>query len=143
MSKEKNYIIKNIKTYSRVRKYLTLLCFILIFTGLLSFFIFGFYANNNAVKFIAKYKDKKNITIEKVMTNPRIKFEYSKNDYYDVKAKKAVHKNEEDMLLFDVLADGFAANIKSEKLLITNNGNNLRFTGNPVLIIKQKPKTKK
>ncbi len=137
MYNKRSYVVQNIKIYSKVKKYLTILCFSLIAIGVISFIFFGFYSNSGAIKFIAKYKDQSNITIEKVMVNPYIKFEHSKNDYYDVNAKKAIHKNDNDMLLFDVVADGSAVKITAGKLLVTNNGNDLTFSENPVLIIKQ------
>lgn len=140
MYNKRSYVVKNIKIYSIVKKYLTISCFALIAISLISFFFFGFYSNSGAIKFIAKYKDQKNVKIEKVMINPKIKFEHSKNDYYDVKAKKAVHKNDNDILLYDVKANGSAVRIKAGKLLVTNNGNDLTFSDNPVLIIKKTSK---
>lgn len=140
--KDYNYIIKNIKIYRIIRRYSTILCFLLIATSLISFFYFGFYFNREAIQFIAKLKDKNDISMEKIMINPRIKFENAKDDYYDIKAKKAIHENNNDILLFDVVADGSAANIKAGKVVVTNNGNELTFSDNPVLIIKNSPKFK-
>jgi hypothetical protein len=137
MYNKRSYVVKNIKIYSTVKKYLTFLCFALIFACGSSFVFFGFYSSSGAIKFIAKYKDKNNIKIQKVMVNPHIKFEHTKDDYYDVKAKKAIHKNVNDFLLFDVVADGKAISIKAGELLVTNNGNNLTFSENPVLIIRK------
>ncbi len=139
MYNRRRYIVKKIKIHLRVRKYLTILCIMLIASGISSFFLFGFYANSNTVKFITKYKDKKNLKIEKVMTNPRIKFEYDKNSYYAVTAQKAIHEDDDNILLFNVQADGSSVNIKAGKLSIKNNGNDLTFTDNPVLIIKKNP----
>jgi len=143
MYNKRSYIVSNIKFYDKVKKYLTLGCFSLIGVGAISFLFFAFYSNSGAIKFIAKYKDQSNINIERIMVNPKIKFEHSKNDYYDMTAKKAIHKNDNDILLFDVFADGSAVSIKAGKLLVTDNGNNLKFTENPVLIIKKNPNSNK
>lgn len=141
MYSRRRYIVETIKNYSSIKKYLSFLCILAIFIGLTSFIFFGFYINNGAIKFIAKHKDQKNLEIEKVMTNPTIKFEYSKNNYYNMTAKEAIHKNDNDIELFDVIADGSEVNIKAGKLLVTNEGNDLIFSDNPVLIIKKTPKT--
>jgi len=137
MYNKRRYIVKNIDIYTKIRKYLILSSIFLIFIGLTLFFTLGFYKNSNVIKFVAKYKDQDNVTIKKVMTNPKIKFEHSKDSYYDMSAKEAIHQDDEDILLFDVIADGDAVNIKAGKLLVSNNGNNLTFTDNPILIIKK------
>ena len=137
MYNKRRYIVKNIDIYTKIRKYLIFSSIFLIFIGLILFFTFGFYKNSNVIKFVAKYKDQDNVTIKKVMTNPKIKFEHSQGSYYNMSAKEAIHQDDEDILLFDVIADGDAVNIKAGKLLVSNNGNNLTFTDNPILIIKK------
>lgn len=138
--KDKNRIIKSIKFYSFVRRFLSLFCIILILGTIAALLIFGIYFGHDSLQFIAKFKDKKDLQIEKIMINPNIKFENQKNDYYTVKASKAIHQTGNDILLFDVVADGSAINIKAGKVAITNDGNDLTFSDNPVLIIKQNPK---
>ena len=137
MYNKRQYIVKNISIYSKIRKYLIISSALLIFLGLILFFMLGFYKNSNVIEFVAKYKDQKSSIIKKVMINPKIKFEHSKDSYYNMEAKEAIHKNNEDILLFDVIADGEAVNIKAGKLLVSDNGNNLTFSDNPVLIIKK------
>jgi len=135
----KHRIIRKIKTHRRINRFITFICFMAIVSGLMSFLLFGFYASSGIIKFVAKYKNDPNLHIEKVMINPHIKFEHVKNDYYTVKAQKAIHKNNDQILLIGVEADGSSANIKAGKLVISENGDNLTFTENPVLIIKKKP----
>jgi hypothetical protein len=129
--------VKGVKFYLNIKKYLTILCFFFVGVSIICFFFFGFYSKSSAIRFIAKYKNQQDTKTERIMANPRIKFEHSEGDYYDVKAKRAIHKNGNDILLFDVNVDGLAVNIKAGKLLIDNDGNNLTFSDNPVLIIKE------
>ena len=74
------------------------------------------------------------------MINPRIKLQYSENQVYAIKAKKAVHQDDQEVTLFDVFAAGEAGNITSGKLVINDNGDHLVFTQNPVLILNKTDK---
>jgi hypothetical protein len=134
---KRKYIVKNIKTYSRVKKSLIFICISLVLASIISFSFFGFFSNSAAIRVISKYKDKDILKTQKTMTNPRIKFEHSKGSYYFMKAQKAVHQDDNNILLFNVEADGDLINIKSGELSITNQGNDLKFSESPVLIIKQ------
>ena len=137
MDKEIGRLIKKIKTHRKITKFLSYMCFLGIALGLSSFLFFALYVSNGAIKFIAKYKDDKDLRIEKVMINPRIKFEHVKNDYYKVSAKQAIHKNDDQILLIGVEADGSSANIKAGKLVISKSGDELTVSDNPVLVIKK------
>ena len=72
--------------------------------------------------------------------NPRIKFQYSDNQIYNIRAKKAFHKDESEVILYDVFAKGDLGNITSGQLKIDEAGDHLVFTKNPVLILKQTTK---
>ena len=131
-----NNIVNGILKYSRIKKNLTIICLTLAGIGVLFFILYGIFSSNQTIQFVAdhKFDDKQ---LEKVMTNPRIKFEYKENQFYDIKAKSAIHKDGEDILLSDVFARGDSGTISAGKLLITENGNKLFFSENPVLVIKQ------
>lgn len=132
---ETSTIINGIKRRVRFRKILILLCMIILIFGLLSFLFYGLNTSSNAIKFMSK-KDQIN-KVEKVMINPKIKFEYDQGQIFDIQATKAVHKDENNIEMFDVKASGDKGDITSGNLLITNNGNDLHFSGNPILIIKE------
>lgn len=101
----------------------------------MTFLFYGLDSTSNVIKFIAKAK--KSQQLEKVMLNPRIKFEYKEGQFYDIVASKAINKGQDNVELFDVTATSNAGNIKAGKLLVTNDGNNLHFSDHPVLIIKE------
>jgi len=129
-------IINEIKRRTKFRKVLVLLCISILIFGFLSFLFCGLSATNNSIKFISK-KDQLN-KVEKVMLNPKIKFEYQEGQIFDIKAAKAVHKDRnEDIEMFNVEASGDIGNITAGNLLVTNNGNDLHFSNNPILTIKE------
>ncbi len=132
---ETSIIVTAIRRRTKFRKILILLCIAVLVFGFLSFLFYGFDTTNNAIKFMSK-KDQIS-KVEKVMLNPKIKFEYDQGQIIDIKAEKAVHKDKSDIELFNVQADGVRGNITSGNLLITNNGNDLHFSNHPVLIIKE------
>ncbi|MES2677606.1 MAG: hypothetical protein V4612_04760 [Pseudomonadota bacterium] len=132
---QNHQLIDAIKKRLKLRKILVFLCAIILICGLLSFLFYGFDATNSAIKFISKKDQIDNV--EKVMLNPYIKFEHDDNQFYDIKAKKAVHKNKDDVELFDVKASGNKGDISAGNLLITNSGNDLHFSNNPILIIRE------
>ncbi|MFT6076924.1 MAG: hypothetical protein ACJA02_000368 [Myxococcota bacterium] len=127
--------IKTIRRGLDLRRNLIYFCIAILFFSILSFLFYGIEASNSAIKFISRKNEISKI--EKIMLNPKIKFEQSEGNFFDVVAKKAIHKNKDDVELFDVLANGDRGNITSDNLLITNGGDDLHFSGNPVLIIKE------
>jgi hypothetical protein len=129
-------IIDSIRRRARFRKILTLLCIIILVCGFLSFLFYGFNTTDSTIKFISKKDQLKKV--EKVMLNPTIKFEYKQGQIFFINAAKAVHKDQnQDIELFDVNASGDMGDIISGNLLITNNGNDLHFSNNPILTIKE------
>ncbi len=128
-------IIDGIKRRTKFRKVLVLLCIAVLICGFLSFLFFGLTTANNAIKFISKQNQINKI--EKVMLNPKIKFEYREGQLFDIQAVKAIHKDQNDIELFDVKASGDIGNITAGNLLVTNNGNDLHFSNNPILTIKE------
>ena len=90
----------------------------------------------NNIKIISDYKENfKDYKTEKVMTNPRINFQHSNNNIYHIKAKKAVHASDQEMVLFSVFATGNVGNITAGELKIDEEGDHLVFSKNPILIL--------
>ena len=128
--------IKRINLYFKIKKYLTALCYSFIACGVLIYIFYALNKTNQNYKLVSDYKkNPEQFIAEKIMTNPRIKFQYSDNQIYEIEAKRAVHKDEEEVTLFDVYASGQVGNITAGKLKINENGNHLVFTENPVLIL--------
>jgi hypothetical protein len=127
-------ILTGIKRQVRFKVFLTFLCLIIVILGTSTFFFYGFGNVNKAIKLITS---KNNFNIEKVITNPRIKFEYDNGSTFDVSAKKAINTGKNDFEMFDVFAFGDVGQISAGNLLVTNDGNNLSFSNNPILIIKE------
>lgn len=128
--------LKRINLHIKVKKYITILCYFFIAAGI---FIYVFYALNKDTqkyKLVSDYqKNPEKYQIEKIMINPRIKFQYTEDQIYAIKAKRAVHKDEQEVTLYDVYAAGEAGNITAGQLVINDEGNHLVFTQNPVLIL--------
>lgn len=129
-------ILKAINLQGKIRRILTVLCYFLILGGIFIYVFHGFSRSKN-IKLITQYKDEaKNYKAEKIMTNPRIKFQYDDAQIYDIKAKRAFHKDEKEMTLYDVFATGETGNITAGELKIYEEGNHLVFTKNPILILR-------
>ena len=126
--------LKTFDSHSRIQNLITFVCYLSIFTGI-SIYVFHALNQNNAVKLVSKIKDHKNYKIEKIMTNPRIKFQYNDGQTYNIEAKKAFHKDNQDVNLQDVFATGDIGNITAGELQISEEGDRLVFTKNPVLIL--------
>jgi hypothetical protein len=128
-------IIARIRKTTRFKKYLVFFLIITSACGLLSFLFYSFDSTSNAIKFISKRNDFNKI--EKVMVNPKIKFEYDDRQIFNISASKAIHRGEDDVEMFNAEASGNAGSVSAGNLLITNKGNNLHFSNNPILIIKE------
>ena len=144
MDERTQQVLRLIKSHSKIKNYLTSLCYLAIVGGV---FIYTFYAiskNNHAVKLVKQYnEDPNHYKIEKIMTNPRMDFQYEDGQVYHIKAKKAHHTSEEQVVLYDVFATGNLGNITSGNLEVKEQGNHLVFTGQPVLILKSTEKLNK
>lgn len=130
-------ILKQFKSHLKIKAILTFLCYVAIFGGI---FVYIFYATKQStnVQIITDYKkNKDNYKTQKIMTNPRISFEYNKNQLYRIEAKKAFHQNNSEAILYDVFAKGEIGNITAGELKIEEDGNRLIFTNNPILILNE------
>lgn len=128
-------ILDRFNSHLKIKQYLTFFCYASIICGV---FVYGFYATkqSKAVKIVTDYKkNKKNYQTEKIMTNPRIKYQYNDEQIYDIKAKKAFHKNNTEAKLYEVNAIGEIGEINAGELNIDEDGNRLIFSDNPVLIL--------
>lgn len=128
-------ILKLFKSHLRIKNFLTVLCYCAIIGGL---FVYVFYAFNQSrtIKIVNQYKkNPEAFKTEKIMTNPRINFQYNDTQVYHIQAKKALHKDEQEVVLHDVFATGDVGNITAGELKIDESGDHLVFTKNPILIL--------
>ena len=128
-------ILKLFYSHLRIKNFLTILCYCLIVGGV---FVYVFYAFNQSrtIKLVTDFKKKsKSYESEKIMTNPRLKFEHGDAQIYHIQAKKAFHKNNQEAILYDVFATGEIGNITAGELEIDEEGDHLIFTKNPILIL--------
>lgn len=136
MDERTKQVLRLIQSHSKIKNYLTSLCYIAIISGL---FVYVFYAigkNNHTVKLVKQYnQDPEHYKIEKIMTNPSMNFQYEDGQVYHIKAKKAHHMDQEQVVLYDVFATGDIGNITAGELEVNEQGDHLIFTQNPVLIL--------
>jgi hypothetical protein len=133
-------VLKLIKAQHRIRSYSVFLCYTFIIGGL---FVYVFYAfsQSRAIKIVKDKADNlKEYQTEKIMTNPRIKLQNDDGNIYDIRAKKAFHHNQDDVTLYDVFAEGAIGKITSGELDVSEEGDHLVFTKNPILILNQTEK---
>lgn len=136
MDAQTTKIIKRLNFHSKIRYILTIISYFFIIFGVLLVISNLFESKNKKFRIIADYKNKNaNIKAEKIMINPRIKYDYNPNEIYSIDAKKAIHIDENNIELFEVSAQGDIGLITSGKLKIKDNGNNLIFSEKPSLII--------
>lgn len=138
MDERTHRVIEELKKYTKIKKILVLFCSSFLVLAVVIILFYTIHNSKNLTKYIKSKNYLDNRKIEKIMVNPRIKFEYKEGQFYDISASKAIHEDEEsDILLIDVEAKGQSQEIKAGKLVITDSGNDLFFTEQPILIIKQ------
>jgi len=136
MDRNTKQVLINIKRYGQIKKFLTILCYVTIFCGI-TLYVFHGISKQNTIKLINDFQSNKDDYLsEKIMTNPKIILQYNHNDIYNIKASKAMHKSNNEIILQDVFAEGDIGKITSGQLKISEDGNQLVFTVNPVLILK-------
>jgi hypothetical protein len=136
MDQKTKKILIGIKRYLIVKKILTITCYLIILCGLMLYFFHGF-SNQNKIQLITDYEiNKAEYLSEKTMINPKIILQYNQSDIYNIKASKAVHKTDNEIILQDVFAEGNIGKISAGQLKISEDGNKLIFSINPVLILK-------
>ncbi len=136
MDERTQQVLKLIRSHYKIKKFLSILCYFAIIGGV---FVYVFHAvskNNNSIKLVKQYKeDPEHYKIEKIMTNPRMEFQYDDGQVYHIKAQKAHHVNDEQVILYDVFATGDIGNVTAGKLEVNEQGDHLIFTDNPVLFL--------
>lgn len=138
MDDETLKILKRINAHVRIKYYLTVLCYLLIASGLFFYIFHAINQTSHTIKLVTDYKENpQKFKTSKEMTNPSIDFQYNKNDIYHIQAKKAYHENEKEVTMFDVSATGAMGDITAGELKISEQGDRLIFTDHPVLILKQ------
>ncbi len=129
-------VLKLIQSHSKIKNYLTILCYFAIISGIFVYVIHAMSKNNHVVKLVKQYNENSdNYKIEKIMTNPRMIFQHDDGQLYNIKAKKAHHLDQDEVILYDVFATGNIGNITAGELEVKDKGNHLIFTQNPVLIL--------
>ena len=136
MDQKTRQVLIKFNRYKKIKNFLTLICYLIIFFGISLFAIDGF-KKREGIKIINEFQaNQTNFSAQKTMVNPRIILQYNQNDLYNIKAKNANHHNENEIILQDVLAEGNIGKISAGQLKITEDGNLLTFTNNPVLLLK-------
>jgi hypothetical protein len=130
-------ILKIIRSHSLIKRFLTIFCYLLIFFSISLYIFYAFNQKTKNIRLINDYKKNiKKYEVEKIMTNPQIKFEYSDSKIYEITAKKALDcDHNQEYILYDVLVKSEIGNITAGELEISENGERLIFSKNPVLII--------
>ena len=129
-------VLINIQRYGQIKKFLTILCYVTIFCGIMLYVFHGL-SKQNSIKLINDFQSNKDDYFsEKIMTNPKIILQYNHDDIYNIKASKAMHKSNNEIILQDVFAEGNIGKITAGQLKISEDGSHLVFTINPVLILK-------
>ncbi len=132
-------ILKRIDLHLKIKKILTITSYFFIVFGVLTYVFYALNKSNKKFKLVADYKkNPQNFESEKIMINPKIRFQYNDTQIYEIEAKRAAHKNNEEVTLFDVFAVGDIGNITSGELQIDESGDHLIFSKNPVLILNNK-----
>lgn len=128
-------VLKKIKLYGKIKNYLTTISYLVIVIGVMVY-IFHSLEQKNNLKIINNFEGKKDsLQTEKVMANPRIILQYNQGEIYNIKAKKAFHKSANEIILNEVFAEGDIGKISAGELKISEDGNQMIFTKNPVLIL--------
>jgi hypothetical protein len=136
MDQKTKQILNGIKRYLIVKKILTIICYLIIFCGIMLYIFHGF-SKQNTIQLINNIESNKTeFLTEKIMINPKIILQYNHHDIYNIKASKALHKIDNEIILQDVFAEGNIGKITAGQLKISEDGNQLIFSLNPVLILK-------
>ncbi|MDA9818251.1 hypothetical protein N9C35_04345 [Flavobacteriaceae bacterium] len=71
---------------------------------------------------------------EESIINPKMKIKHNDDEIYDIIAEKVFYKDS-DIIAKNISVLGKKLKLNAEKLEITENGNILKFSGNPYVII--------
>jgi hypothetical protein len=129
-------IIKNFKLQSKIKRVITIGCYFIIISGII-LYISNIFQKKTNIKIVNKLNNNKNIQAEKIMEKPQLTIKSDNEKIYKISAQKAYHINNEEVTLIDVLVSSEASNISAGELNISDSGDRLTFSKNPVLIFKQ------
>ena len=129
-------IIKNFKLQSKIKRVITIGCYFIIISGII-LYISNIFQKKTNIKIVNKLNNNKNIQAEKIMEKPQLTIKSDNEKIYKISAQKAYHINNEEVTLIDVLVSSEASNISAGVLNISDSGDRLTFSKNPVLIFKQ------
>jgi hypothetical protein len=131
-------VLRLINSHLKIKNYLTTLCYFLIISGLFFYVFYAINKTHNSIKFVSNYhSDSKHYKATKIMTNPRIDFQYNDKQVYHIKAETAYHENDQEVTMYNVAADGELGSITAGELEISEEGERLIFSNHPVLILNQ------
>lgn len=129
--------LRMIKNHKRIYNFLIILCYSLITLGATTYLTYFFKKTQN-IKIVSDLqKNPRLFKVEKAMTNPRINLQHDDDNIYKIKAKKAIHDANQEVILEEVFAEGKIGRISAGALKIEDEGNHLIFSKNPVLILNQ------
>jgi hypothetical protein len=129
-------IINNFNKHSKIKKLLTFICYLFIISAII-LYISNIFNKNSKIRIINKFKNSEKLKAEKIMEKPRLTIKSDNGDLYNISANKAYHLNDEEITMEEVLATSNNAKISAGELKISEGGNRLIFSKNPVLIFKQ------
>jgi hypothetical protein len=104
-------IINNFNKHSKIKKLLTFICYLFIISAII-LYISNIFNKNSKIRIINKFKNSEKLKAEKIMEKPRLTIKSDNGDLYNAK-------------------------ISAGELKISEGGNRLIFSKNPVLIFKQ------
>ena len=128
--------IRKIRLQQKISRISIVIGFVVIFISINILLNQGLFNENNEITVINKYNQQiQKFDSEKVMINPNILISDENGDYYKISAKQAASSNLEDFYLENVELTGKIGKISAGSLNISDNGNLLIFSKNPVIII--------
>ena len=128
--------IRKIRLQQKISRLSIVVGFVVIFISINILLNQGLFNENNEITVINKYNQQiQKFDSEKVMINPYILISGENGDYYKISAKQAASSNLEDFYLENVELTGKIGKISAGSLNISDNGNLLIFSKNPVIII--------
>jgi len=134
---ETQLILENFKKTSQIKKILSIFCYFLISLAI-GLYMSNLFEKNSKITIINNSKNNpKNIKAEKIMTNPRMSIMHDDGKIYKISATRAYHYTEDEVTMEEVQASSDIGNISAGELKISDGGNHLIFSKNPVLIFNQ------
>ena len=132
--KDITLLIKTFQKNSLIKKNFSFFLISLIVLSL-AIYAINFFKKTKNITIINQVTKENTLTIQKIMTNPRISVKYDDDKIYHLNAKKAFHQNNEEIILEEVFAKCDIGTISAGKLNIDSRNERLIFSNNPLLIL--------